>query len=396
MDWRNLPSKHLSAIVAKLPFEDRKSCTQVCKRWGEIVFDTFLSRSVKFCLVRLAYNTKVKQYCYQLFDERTLLANKRCYRNVQVSWVNDSPAEFLHQVDRLLGMLPAYALRSLTVNATPDGKLSEFFQRNKQLLNHIKELEVMISCPPIPYPTTDNDVPLQVERSHISMKQLCCLRWTELSLGEISHGRQYFIFDAPQLVQVNLKTFYNWSSYSILDVKSNASLKRVELDLPNRIWRTFPNSKLNQLEVLVFANKSNCLRRIHNINPIHFGYLFAKMANLQWVKMSFIGDDVFREICDRCPKLCSIEVTCFDIQYSSFAKLAKLQDLQNLKLVNGKIMTPQAQIRCTKLQQLQLERVTLVNGLLNEFPIHLNETLQNRIRVHAVAPNILLCENAKK
>ncbi|KAL1374495.1 hypothetical protein pipiens_018054 [Culex pipiens pipiens] len=327
MSWSNLPAPLLEPILRRLSFRDKLSCSLVCRRWNQTVFAAVLSQSARLRLVR--WNRAAASY--ELLDKQVLLANKRCYRNVELGWGDGR--EGLDGLVLLVHMLPRYALRSLTVNATPDGGLVEFFGRCKEVLAGLTELTVRISGPRRPYQARDE---LVFEWCHVVIPGLQALWWIDTVVGGIGHVRPTFAIEAPKLSFVKIQTS-RWLSFCVLNLNWSNSIGRLELDIPNKIWRNLGVNRFDQLEVLHFADVSAETFDLHLETPKFRVELLGRMANLRYVQISSVKDALFRDVCRVCTKLYSMKLCGFTISYKSLPHLDMLQRLQNLTLTDGVI-----------------------------------------------------------
>ncbi|XP_058825808.1 uncharacterized protein LOC131685839 [Topomyia yanbarensis] len=369
-NWSNLPPKALFTIVKRLSVRDQKSCTLVCSKWNRTVAD-ILPSSVRICLSKWLKKEE-NSYGYQLLDENILRCSKRRYHYVEVSWSSDCTVEFMSALSRMLRSVFNFALRHLIVNATPDEKLSELFQEHSQILNHITELTVLIGCPFEQY----GDTRWQERYFHVSFSNLRYLEWVEKSMGNIRKGEQIFIITAPQLEFIKLATFSNWTCFFALNFASCESLKSVKLELPNRVWPTFPNLSFNKLDQLVFTERSKIL----GIPPVQYGELAAKMPNLTFVQMEIVENSIFDAFCEHCPNLRTMHVYQFVLSAYSFSNIVKLKSLKNLALSNGRIVDADRSIDFTTLQGLHLGKNVVVEGNLKSFPLNLSSSLNERIK----------------
>lgn len=292
----------------------------VCKHWNDVVFKASLNRSVTFPLAKWNSDT------YVLFSG-FLSSVQRSYRSVEISWINYPDAQYLFAINEMFEVLPKYSLQKLTINATPDEILGEFFERHRPVLNHIRELHVYIGSPFNQYPPPADDAPLVIRQCFLDMHALECLVWTEASLGNISHGTQNFMIDAPVLSYTKIKTLRNWNCYSILNIKNCSKLKYVNLELPNRIWRTFQRNSFEHLNTLNLTTISTAIV-IENIPPIRFDQLFGSMKNLKAIKITGVEDAALLAVCEHCPLIWSIELIQFCVNFNCFAKLARLKKLR--------------------------------------------------------------------
>ncbi|XP_062542746.1 uncharacterized protein LOC134210617 [Armigeres subalbatus] len=296
MSWESLPLELYEHIFKNLNFWDRKPLSLVCRRWNQVVFSRSLCRQLCIELSRGDWGPSGDKEQVVLVDEAVVKESERDYRVAYVKWCTDSGPEVLRSISRLLRKLEGKCLlEGLIIDAPLGQMMSDFLHTHGELLTRIRKLQVSTE-------TIDNR--LLMERCVLKMGQLETLFWREVSSHDfLQNESPLIVIEAPKLHSAVVKFGDSdsgrgavWHN-SVMELRDSACLKALKVHLHQRMWNRFFEQKLETLEHLTIAHKTQDLR------SRDWNAVFCNMPNLKSIQMWEANDAILEAINRHCRKL---------------------------------------------------------------------------------------------